>query len=513
MEKQETKEKLLPLSIAMDYPVHWDFEKTLRDLIQNFYDEVTPESFAREVKYSYEKGEGEKEEFSLTLSMEGHLFSYEWLTYIGGSTKTDSMGSKIGMYGEGFKICCLSLLKLGIPDLVMHSGNWSVKPAEYSIQIEDRTVQMLGLTYWEEENDGLTRLTLRHIPKEYQRFLEEGLLHFFYEGNPLLGEELPRGEARAFRSSKMPIPCEDKETSDFQGILYYRNLARARLPFPFHLVFLENMHYGESRSRDLIEGNDLMELLYCVFKKLSPEASLEILEAMRSSWYDLPSKQERLNWYYHICQLVRNIEKSKECTQAFKSRHPGLWYLERFSPTSPSKKVLEEAKEWAKGSLPVRLVNPVFRKLGASSVLSAFEKAEQSPLREPKQGREEERMKILQRAAEVLLPFEIPSYPPILITKEGTAWVREQHLKKTFLKEDMKKKRKYQLTQVALSPEDLGENAFFPSLLKLCQNLLLVFGRERSATYSGLLTDLGTWVCQRHEELKNFESLWRHVLS
>ncbi|MBQ1490552.1 MAG: hypothetical protein IIZ39_01220, partial [Blautia sp.] len=440
--------------------------------------------------------------------MKGHLFSHEWLTYIGGSTKTDSANT-VGKYGEGFKICCLSLLKLGIPDVVMHSGSWYIKPTAYPIQIEDKTVEMLGYLYWEGENDGETRLTVRHIPEDYERFLKEGPLHFFYEGNPLLGEELPRGVTRAFRTSSVPIPCEDAYTSDFQGILYYHNLARARLPFPFHLVYLEEMHYGDSRSRDLIEGYTLMELLYCAFKKLSPEASLAILEYKRSSWSDLPNKNQHINWYYHICQLVRNAEKSEECKKAFQSRHPSLWYLERFSPSSPSQKVLDEAKEWAKASLPVRLVNPVFRKLGASSVLSAFQKAEENPLRPPEKGREEERIKILQAAVEILFPIPIPSYPPILLTKEGESWVREQHLKKTFQKEERKKGRKYQITQVALSPEDLGENTFFPALLKLSQNLFLVYGKEKSATFSGLLTDLGSWVCLRHKELKCLEDKWR----
>lgn len=52
---------LIKLGIAMDYPVEWDFERILRDLIQNFYDSIGYENFAKEFHYSYRAEYGGKE--------------------------------------------------------------------------------------------------------------------------------------------------------------------------------------------------------------------------------------------------------------------------------------------------------------------------------------------------------------------------------------------------------------------------------------------------------------------
>ena len=48
---------LIKLGIAMDYPVEWDFERILRDLIQNFYDSIGCENFAKELMKIIDGGE------------------------------------------------------------------------------------------------------------------------------------------------------------------------------------------------------------------------------------------------------------------------------------------------------------------------------------------------------------------------------------------------------------------------------------------------------------------------
>ena len=41
-------DKLIKLEIAMDYQVNWEFERILRDLIQNFYDSIGFNMFKNE---------------------------------------------------------------------------------------------------------------------------------------------------------------------------------------------------------------------------------------------------------------------------------------------------------------------------------------------------------------------------------------------------------------------------------------------------------------------------------
>ncbi len=106
----------IPLEIVADYPIKWDFKKALRDFIQNFYDALGPDKFGSEFIYSYDRDE---RFYSLVMKVKGQPFSHELLSYIGSSTKSND-GNTIGKYGEGFKMACLSVYKIGIR-ISMHS--------------------------------------------------------------------------------------------------------------------------------------------------------------------------------------------------------------------------------------------------------------------------------------------------------------------------------------------------------------------------------------------------------
>ena len=93
---------IIPINIVREYPVDWNFQQILRDLIQNFYDEIGYENFFKEFQYEWEEKEGY---INLSMRTKGHSFCYEWLTYVGGSTKTGSDRPYIGMYGDVYKIC------------------------------------------------------------------------------------------------------------------------------------------------------------------------------------------------------------------------------------------------------------------------------------------------------------------------------------------------------------------------------------------------------------------------
>lgn len=219
-------EKLVRLGIALDYAARWNFERTLRDLIQNFYDSIGMDRFAEEFHYEYVQNE--KEEYRITMSATDHPFNYEWLVYIGGSTKMDSSAEYIGQYGEGFKICMLNLIRLGITDVTMHSQDWVIRPAIYQEKVGFENVSMLGYSVRKHLNDNVTSLVIDRVPTKYLPYLKEALLHFFYSENPLFGEKLVQNECFAiFRGKGVRIPCQ--QNLDFSGILYKRYLARGRL--------------------------------------------------------------------------------------------------------------------------------------------------------------------------------------------------------------------------------------------------------------------------------------------
>ena len=143
---------LIKLEIAIDYPIEWKFNKVFRDLIQNFYDSLKADKFGKSFKYSFDLEEGG---YHVVMETYENEFSYEWLTYIGGSTKTDKQGEYIGKYGEGFKMAALRIMQMGGMTLTMHSQNWIISPVEYIENIDGRIIPMLGYEYTEVLRDNV----------------------------------------------------------------------------------------------------------------------------------------------------------------------------------------------------------------------------------------------------------------------------------------------------------------------------------------------------------------------
>ena len=117
--------ELIKIGIALDYPINWTIETVMRELVQNFYDAIGEERFGKDFKINVRRN---KEFVDVVMETKGNSFSYEWLNYVGGSTKTDHPGKYVGMYGEGFKMCMLSLENLGCRMCRMESQNWTITP-------------------------------------------------------------------------------------------------------------------------------------------------------------------------------------------------------------------------------------------------------------------------------------------------------------------------------------------------------------------------------------------------
>ena len=164
---REEQAELIKMEIALDYPVQWSFERVLRDLVQNFYDSIGMEKFGEDFQYNYRREPSGT--FELTMKTAGRPFNYEWLVYIGGSTKTGGGHRYIGKYGEGFKICVLNLLRMGIDDIVMHSQDWNLRPCIYRKEIDGGMVDMAGYLHSTCPDDNITSLVIRGIPPTYSR--------------------------------------------------------------------------------------------------------------------------------------------------------------------------------------------------------------------------------------------------------------------------------------------------------------------------------------------------------
>lgn len=527
---------LVPLGIAMDYRVNWNVHHIIRDFVQNFYDSIGCERFADEFQYEWEI---EKDRMlHIKMRTFGHSFSYEWLTYIGGSTKTGKDGYA-GKYGEGFKIALLSLVKLG-GDAVMSSGNWELHPCEYTEKIERQEIRMFSYRMKERKDDGFTTLELYGIPAsdENIRIVKEILLEFFYPQNMLLADKIEMTDSYAlYARSEMQVPCA--EYVNIQGVLYYKYIARGRLPFPAVIHLKEKNHdFDSDRSRNILTEATVVDAVYKMAEKLSPEASFWMLIRMKKQWQDFPTVEKGcytdLNtWYYVICQLVRNISSEQEWVNRFAQEQSlELYaYVEKADGDRGKKRLLQEAKRWFeeenKGRNRRRLVNPIFRLLGVSSILCEYTEKKGQLYRELNE-KEQKRAELLRECAEIIFSVleENMCFPPILIHTKKRRIKNQTYMQygilpyantRTLRVHSGKKTSRYiryQVKEVVMEAEDLSIEAEFQKvLLKYIAACVHVYGTERSERSNGVLTYVGTVLYYFRDKIKEYEEKWKKDLT
>ncbi len=481
--------KLLKLGIALDYAVNWNFERILRDLIQNFFDSIGYQTFEQEFEYKYTNAKN-KNQYQVLMQTENHPFSYEWLMYVGGSTKTDSVGSYVGMYGEGFKICMLCLLKLNIKDITMHSQDWEIQPCIYDEIVDGVTVKMIGYKYRNVEEDEKTSLIINDVPKSFTKELSEALLHFFYYGNPLFGDKIAETKEYAiFKSSRMKIPCEDY-MPDFKGILYYNFLARGRLPFPIFVLLKNTSSVYVSRQRKVLPDYEIPEILYDLCKLFDADVSYEMLLMLEKYWDDLPSNM--YDWktnYYFICQLVRNVSKSEVYSKRFKENYNKLVYIERLGSDKVQNKLIRETKYWASTNNTKLLVNPIFRFLGAESLVSKYQVEQTKDYSIPTKY-QQKKIELLFQLVDKIIPYKLyEDRPEVLINYcEGRVIEPLQFSIRNFKRNKTEKYCKYKITKLILDSKDLESESFDNTFIKFVDILLHTYGSSRNNKMNLMLT-------------------------
>jgi hypothetical protein len=79
----------------LSYPVQWNKDRILRDIVRNFYDDVGMRQFYKAFKSKYDPTEK-----AVSLTVTGKGFSYEWLLHMGASTKQGQLGKFAGFFDE-----------------------------------------------------------------------------------------------------------------------------------------------------------------------------------------------------------------------------------------------------------------------------------------------------------------------------------------------------------------------------------------------------------------------------
>lgn len=500
------KMSLIKLEIAVDYPIQWEFCRVFRDLIQNFYDSLMAKAFGKEFRYKIEL---EDDGYHVLMEIQKKEFSYEWLTYVGGSTKTDKTGEYIGKYGEGFKMAALRIMQMGGMMLTMHSQNWLISPVIYNETIDGRNIPMLGYDYNEVLNDGITRLEIRGINISHRVILEEALLDFCYPENELFGPLVGKGQQwELYERSERIIPCRQNDPN-LKGILYINNLARGRLDIPVVINYKTEILY-DSRSRQTFDNPKTIDLLHEVVRKFDAGTSLFMLEMLEKKWNEYPKGVNDINTkYYLVCQFVRNIVHDEAVVEVFKSKYKDLAYIDRKTNDPIHNKLIEETKAWAKENNTKRIVNPIFRFLGADSLVLTYQKIKDSMYKEPNTI-EKARADILYKAVNSICPLILTEKMPEIVIDENKRGIFNplQFAERNYVKVKGKKKKKYEINKLAFRHEDFQDEVYLESLIKMAEALLHVYGTDRSSTLTALLTHLGQWILDGAEIIRIYEIEW-----
>lgn len=500
---------IIKLGIALDYPVKWEKKRILRDLIQNFYDAIGAENFEECFHLDFHLANSDQLRYNVEMKTDKSSFSYEWLCHIGSSTKTNCPGQFVGMYGEGFKICSLCLYRDYKCSIIMESRDWKINVCTYNEIIDGQPTTMLGFQLQARENGILTKLSLTNLNENDCKYLQEAKLEFFYPSNPLFKEKLYEDKTITIYSrSAMSIPCS-QNIKNFKGILYCNFLARGRLQFPLIILVKIDMTKIDSRKRDVLLDHETKELLNDVLKSnTSPKASLIILESMKDFWNDMPNTiADVRTWYYFICQLVRNISANKKYQKLFTMKYTKLFYIDRKGFDSDKNQIIDKTHIWAKNKSNINLVNPIFRMLGAKSLIKAYKKETKLEFVEPDQ-QMQKRINVLLISLKYIIPeFKILQLPQISIVDNNIINTPDFY----FIKNKANEKRlgqKYKIKRITLTVDDIESHDFEVILFKTAFILLHSFAKIRSSVFNLHLTDLAASFIENTKILGLLKEEW-----
>ena len=499
----------IPLDIAVEYPIGWSFEKAIRDFVQNFYDAIGAESFHEGFNYQYNLEKNGT--YTLVMSMEGHSFSYDLLAHIGASTKRND-NRYIGKYGEGFKMASLCIYKMCGMSVVMHSKDWSISPASYYEQVGDASIEMFGYKLDKASYDGRTSLTISGIPSNKKKALKECLMEFFFPENELIGDLIGNGEHYdVYYRSSVPIPCKE-HLDDQVGILFLNNLARGRIPFPI-VVNYKNQDFSDTRSRPTLSPFDTTAWVYGCMEFWDAGTSAAVLRLLKKYWNQIPTSNNNPETkYYYICQLVRNVVRDKEIAASFQAEMGMYCYLPRATADNVFNTRINEARRWWDSNGDKKLINPVFRLLGAESVLDRYAGRDIASYREATECEKNRYMIAAVCAASISKALDEDSIPDVVIDED----VSQKHSPlqfavRTYDKDSKKRGAKYRIDKMVMKTSDFKDDAFFDTFLYVADAFLHVYGTAKSEKHNVKLTHLASGIARGHEALNYAADAWRSV--
>ena len=494
----------------LSYPVRWKKEQVLRDIVQNFYDDVGMSRFGDAFKTEYDTVNGV---VSLTVSSKG--FSYEWLLHMGASTKQDQPGTYAGFFGEGFKVAALCALRDFNWKLNMRSRDWALEVITLDTVVDGKELRQLAYRVEEDvRHSDKTVLTLAPFSKKDNDLIKDVVLGFYFQENPLLGKRIFENEyAAIYERSKRRKPAHFPEGLDLkgEGIVFIGFQARGSFALP--LALCNHRFETHERERHDVFFGTVLDMLIDLVDLIDAGTCCYLLEQLERYWYDYPDyKWDMDSWYSLVRKLIRKIVYyDSKLALEFKTKHPDLVVCERpLNQYMRNRKT--QALAWMKRNLPnARLVQDSFTLLGYSTIVDLCEKAGGFNLTRIPAAHESALLGILETAAKEIMPGFFEDYPPCLIIENESSVVNgtAKLCKNKDIKYNNRGYRfRYSLTQVEIKRILLTKGSFSKAFSTYCHELCHCFGGDASETFSRALTDAMAYMVENNKTLQRYNRKW-----
>ncbi len=488
----------------------------LRDYIQNFYDAYSTRDFNQHFKYHLD------ESGVFTVTGENIGFHYEWLVHIGASTKRDASDkSYAGYFGEGFKIASLCAKRDHGWQIELSSQNWSLMVITDHLTIESKPVKSLAYQLTTDlQKSNVTTLKLSPFSADDLVLFECALWSFYYDGNPLVGQELFSNEQVAlhYRSDiKKPPGYPVTGNHVGEGIIFASYQAVGSMTVPLVAGF--HRYRNSDRDRNYYSKIDAINILVEVAQRLPGEQSITVLEMLKKYWSSYPSRKYGYDSYYAVIRkLIQSIDLSQDCKDRFYARNPWLLVAADMKHLNTYEKSRRrQAKIWLKEqSCKYSLVQDSFSRLGYQSL---EDKCEQegvfNVLREPNQV-ENKAIALLEQcvldiAGDILIDNDKPGY--LIITNEQAAWVGCADL----VKQAKPSKgsagfiRRYRVRRVYLQKHLFNPDKFPEALSVYLHEVCHAFGGDQSASFSGALSLIITRLVISSKIVSDYNYSWQEM--
>lgn len=494
------------LNLVYSYPVSWDKIDVLCDYIQNFYDAIGYENFARDFKYYYNNE---------TLVMKSNnIFSKEWLFYFGASTKREEGKSYAGKFGEGFKIASLVATRDLGWDITMESDDWKIHVTSTDYHIADEKRKFLAYELDNREKENTSVLTIKGVDEKIYGSFIHMVNTFEYKYNPLFGKTI-------YENEDILICHLGNDQEPKIGRIFINYQQRG---FISQNIIISNRNYDmrgkDDRDRFYISEYDAEKLIRATICRahIPAAASYEMLEILREYWSFIGTEKCG-KWNDAILTLIDNVAQDKKYCEMFVETY-GDKLTANFQK-GVSKNRARIAKEWYRMSeyfCKRKIVSRQFEKIGIKDIVQLCEENNGFQVYREPNNIEKECIEILKNLAldiigDILCYEKIPTCDIINNKKAPMAAIASAvKISPKRITPTNPFKVVYRIENIHLQYFLFNKDWFGMACTSYMHELLHEFGGDSSQQFHDALNLMGLRIMYNKDTIDKYEEKWRLVL-